>query len=88
MKSNEPNEVHTGQLVAQTMILEALLGHAVLYSPDHGQQVRQALLAGADALRANPNMTEQEKFGCLKTLEGAVAAMDQVAAALSEQAQD
>jgi hypothetical protein len=82
-KKNE-FEVHTGQLVGHSMILEALLGHVVLTSPDQGDQVRQALIAGASAIPSNPNMTEHEKFGCVKTLESALDSMDRVHALLAQ----
>ena len=79
MKSND-TQVFSGQLVAQNMLIQTLMGHVVMSAPDRGAAVREALLQGAQAIRSNPNMTETEKFGAVKTLEDALDTLDRIAA--------
>lgn len=80
MKRNEDIEVLSGQLVAQTMMLQMLIGQATLHGPDRGSELRHALEAGLGAIKGNPNMTVREKFGCEKTLEDAIDTIDQLRA--------
>jgi hypothetical protein len=72
LKCNEDIEVLAGQLVAQNMILQILIGQATLHGHDQGAGLRQALEAGLGAIKGNPNMARLEKFGCEKTLEDAI----------------
>lgn len=78
MKRNEDIEVLSGQLVAQTMMLQMLIGQAVLHGPDKGAELRHALQAGLGAIQGNLNMTKLEKFGCEKTLEDTIDTIDQL----------
>ena len=80
MKRNEDIEVLSGQLVAQTMMLQMLIGQVTLHGPDRGSELRHALEAGLGAIKGNPNMTVREKFGCEKTLEDAIDTIDQLRA--------
>ncbi len=80
MKRNEDIEVLSGQLVAQTMMLQMLIGQATLHGPDRGSELRHALEAGLGAIKGNPNMTVREEFGCKKTLEDAIDTIDQLRA--------
>ena len=80
MKRNEDIEVLSGQLVAQNMMLQMLIGQATLHGPDRGAELRHSLEAGLGAIRGNPNMTPREKFGCEKTLEDAIDTIDQLRA--------
>jgi hypothetical protein len=75
-------QVLSGQLVAQNMMLQVLLGQTVLHSTDRGADLRNSLVAGLSAIRGNPNMTECEKFGCEKTLEDAIDTIDQLRATI------
>jgi hypothetical protein len=79
MKNND-TQVFAGQLVAQNMLIQILIGQIVLSAPDRGSAVREALVQGTGAIRSNPNMTEMEKFGAVKTLEDALDTLDQIAA--------
>ena len=79
MKSND-TQVFAGQLVAQNMLIQILMGQIVLGTPDRGAAVREALVQGTGAIRSNPNMTEMEKFGAVKTLEDALDTLDRIAA--------
>ena len=76
MKRNEDIEVLSGQLVAQTMMIQMLIGQATLHGPDRGAELRHSLEAGLAAIKGNPNMTQREKFGCEKTLEDAIDTID------------
>ena len=78
MKRNEDIEVLTGQLVAQSMMLQMLIGRATLHGPDRGAELRHSLQTGLGAIKGNPNMTQPEKFGCEKTLEDAIDTIDQL----------
>ena len=78
MKRNEDIEVLAGQLVAQNMMLQMLIGQATLHGPDQGAELRHGLQAGLAAIKGNPNMTQREKFGCEKTLEHAIDTIDQL----------
>lgn len=78
MKRNEDIEVLSGQLVAHSVMLQMLIGQAVLHWPDQGVELRQALEAGLGAIKGNPNMTKLEKFGCEKTLEDTIDTIDQL----------
>lgn len=82
MKSeNHETEVMAGQLVAQNMLIQMLMGHLVLMFPDHDAGIREALVQGVAAMRANPNMTSAEKFGAVKTLEDGLDTLDRIEAA-------
>ena len=78
MKRNEDIEVLSGQLVAQNMMLQMLIGQATLHGPDRGAELRHSLEAGLAAIKGNPNMITHEKFGCEKTLEDAIDTIDQL----------
>ena len=78
MKRNEDIEVISGQLVAHSMMLQMLIGQAVLHGPDKGAELRHALQAGLGAIKNNPNMTKLEKFGCEKTLEDTIDTIEQL----------
>ena len=78
MKFNDDIEVLAGQLVAQNMMLQMLIGQAKLHAPDRGAELRHSLEAGLAAIKGNPNMTTREKFGCEKTLEDAIDTIDQL----------
>jgi hypothetical protein len=71
-------EVLSGQLVAQTMMIQMLIGQATLHGPDRGAELRHAIEAGLGAIKGNPNMTTREKFGCEKTLEDTIDTIDQL----------
>jgi hypothetical protein len=51
LKRNEDIEVLSGQLVAHSMMLQMLIGQAVLHGPDQGAELRHALQAGLGAIR-------------------------------------
>ncbi len=78
MKLKDDIEVLAGQLVAQNMMLQMLIGQATLHGPDRGAELRHSLEAGLGAIKGNPNMTTREKFGCEKTLEDAIDTIDQL----------
>lgn len=80
MQSNEDIEVLAGQLVAQNMMLQILLGQSVLQSSDCGVELRNSLTAGLSAIRGNPNMTDRELFGCEQTLGDAIDTIDRIRA--------
>jgi len=77
---NNDTQVFAGQLVAQNMLIQVLMGHLVLGAPDRGAAIREALVQGRGAICSNPNMTEMEKFGAGKTLEDALDTLDRIAA--------
>ena len=77
---NKDTQVFAGQLVAQNMLVQILMGQIVLSAPNRGAAVREALVQGTRAIRSNPNMTESEKFGAVKTLEDALDTLDRIAA--------
>ncbi len=81
MKKNTDIPILAGQLVAQNMVIQILLGHLAIHAPDKGAGVREALVQGARAIGSNPNMLEAEKFGAVRTLEDALDTMDRVRAA-------
>ncbi len=78
MKFKDDIEVLAGQLVAQNMMLQMLIGQATLHGPDRGAELRHSLEAGLAAIKGNPKMTTREKFGCEKTLEDAIDTIDQL----------
>lgn len=78
-KREDDIEVIAGQLVAQNMLIQVLMGQLVLLSADRGAGVRQALEDGIGIMQRNPNMTIREKFGAVKMLEDA---FDRVRAAM------
>lgn len=78
MKRKDDIEVLSGQLVAQNMMLQIMLGQSVLLTADAGAELRGSIEAGLAAIKGNPNMTDREKFGCEKTLEDAIDTIDQV----------
>jgi len=80
LKRNEDIEILSGQLVAQNMMLQMLLGQVTLHGPDHGAELRHTIEAGLGGIKTNPNMTQREKFGCEKTLEDAINTIDQLRA--------
>jgi hypothetical protein len=80
LKRKDDIEVLAGQLVAQNMMLQMLLGQVTLHGPDRGEELRHGLQAGVGAIKGNPNMTQREKFGCEKTLEDAIDTIDQLRA--------
>ena len=82
MKRNDDIEVLAGQLVAQNMMIQMLLGKSVMTTDDAGAELRFSLEAGLNAIRSNANMSKLEKFGCEKTLEDALDTVDQVRARL------
>lgn len=79
-KKIDYTQVFAGQLVAQNMLIQILMGQIVLSVPDRGADVREAMVQGTGAIRLNPNMTETEKFGAVKTLEDALDTLDRIAA--------
>ncbi len=79
-KKDIDTQVFAGQLVAQNMLIQVLMGQLVLSAPDRGMAVRDALVQGTQAIRSNPNMTETEKFGAVKTLDDALDTLDRIAA--------
>lgn len=80
MKRKDDIEVLSGQLVAQNMMLQILLGQSVLTTADAGAELRGSVEAGLAAIKGNPNMTDREKFGCEKTLEDAIDTIDRIRA--------
>ena len=82
-KSNDV-QIVAGQLVAQNMLIQILMGQIVLSAPDCEAVIREALVQGTGAIRSNPNMTEAEKFGAVKTLEDALDTLDRIAAGARE----
>lgn len=80
--TNNSNEaqVFSGQLVAQNMLIQILLGQIVVNAPDRETDIREAMLQGTEAIKSNPNMSETEKFGAAKTLEDALDTLDRIAA--------
>ena len=80
MTKNEDMQVLAGQLVAQNMLIQILIGQMVLSAPDRGAAAREALVQGTRAIGANPSMSNTEKFGAVKTLEDALDALDRIAA--------
>jgi hypothetical protein len=83
-KKSDSTQVFAGQLVAQSMLIQILMGQIVLSALDGGAGVREALVQGTRAIRSNPNMTEAEKFGAVKTLEDALDTLDRLAAGARE----
>lgn len=81
-KPDDDIEVIAGQLVAQGMLIQVLMSQLVFLSQDHGAGVRQALEDGVGVMQRNPNMTQREKFGAVKTIEDALDTLDQVRAAM------
>lgn len=81
-KPDEDIEVIAGQLVAQGMLIQVLMSQLVFLSQDHGAGVRQALEDGVRVMQRNPNMTQREKIGAVKTIEDALDTLDQVSAAM------
>jgi hypothetical protein len=77
-KKSDDRQVFAGQLVAQGMLIQILMGQIVLSAPDRGAAVREALVQGTEAIRSNPNMTETETFGAVKTLEDALDTLDRI----------
>jgi len=71
-------EVLAGQLVAQNMMIQMLIGQETLHGSDRGEELRHSIEASLGAIKANPNMTQREKFGCEKTLEDAIDTIDQI----------
>ena len=71
-------EVLAGQLVAQGMMLQILMGHIALISPAHGSSIRDTLRQGVATMQANRNMSPAEKFGAVKTLEDAIDTLDKL----------
>ena len=86
MKREDDIEVLSGQLVAQNIMLQMLLGQSVLMTPDGGAELRFSIEAGLKAIKGNPNMTDRELFGCVKTIEDAIDTIDQVQANATPQA--
>jgi hypothetical protein len=82
-KREDDIEVIAGQLVAQNMLIQVLMGQLVLLSADRGAGVRQALEDGVGVMQCNPNMTTREKFGAVKTLEDALDTFDHARAFMS-----
>jgi len=78
LKRNEDIEVLSGQLVAQNMMIQMLIGQATLHGPDRGAELCHLLGAGLAAIQDKPNMTACEKLGCEKTLEDAIDTIDQI----------
>lgn len=81
-KREDDIEVIAGQLVAQNMLIQVLMGQLVLLSADRGAGVRQALEDWIGIMQRNPNMSTREKFGAEKTLEDALDTFDRVRAAM------
>ena len=80
MKRKDDIEVLSGQLVAQNMMIQMLLGKSVLTTADAGAELRFSLEAGLNAIKGNSNMTDREQFGCVKTLEDAIDTIDRLQA--------
>ena len=78
---NKDTQVFAGQLVAQNMLIQILMGQIALSAADRGAAVREALVRGTGAIRSNPHMTDPEKLGAVKTLEDALDTLDRIAAA-------
>lgn len=76
-------EVIAGQLVAQSMMTQILMGHLVMVSEDRGGSIRHAVAAGIPTMQANPNMTAREKFGAVRTLEDALDTIDRIRSAVA-----
>ena len=51
MKRNQDIEVLAGQLVAQNMMIQMLIGQATLHGPDRGAELRHSLEAGLGAIK-------------------------------------
>ena len=79
-RKSDDTQVFAGQLVAQSMLVQILMGQIVLNAPDRGAGMREALVQGTRSIAGNPNMTETEKFGAVKTLEDALDTLDRIAA--------
>lgn len=78
MATSDDTEVFAGQLVAQNMLIQILLGQIVVNAPDRGTAIREAMLHGTEAIKSNSNMSETEKFGAAKTLEDALDTLDRI----------
>jgi len=78
LKRTDDIEVLSGQLVAQNMMLQIILGQSILTTTDSGAELRGSVEAGLAAIKGNPNITDREKFCCEKTLEDAIDTIDQV----------
>ena len=83
-KSDDDIQVIAGQLVAQNMLIQTLMGQLILLSADRGAGVRLALESGIGIMQRNPNMTTREKFGAVRTLEDAVDTIDRARALSSK----
>lgn len=70
-------EVMAGQLVAQNMLIQVLMGQVILQSADRGVGIRHALEEGIGIMQCNPNLSTREKFGAIKRLEDAQGMFDQ-----------
>ena len=73
-------EVLAGQLVAQGMMLQILMGHIALISPAHGASIRDTLRQGVATMQANRNMLPAERFGAVRTLEDALDTLEKLQA--------
>ena len=73
-------EILAGQLIAQGMMLQILMGHIALISPAHGASIRDTLRRGVATMHANRNMSTAEKFGAVKTLEDAIDTFEKLQA--------
>lgn len=71
-------EVLAGQLVAQGMMLQIVMGHIALISPAHGASIRDTIRQGVATMQANRNMSSGEKFGAVTTLEDAIDTLDKL----------
>lgn len=80
MNRSDDIQVMAGQLVAQNMLIQILLSKSIMASADAGDEMHFSLEAGLNAIRANANMTDLEKFGCEKTLADAIDTIDQLQA--------
>jgi hypothetical protein len=85
LKRNDDIEVLSGQLVAQNMLIQILLGKSVVTADDGGVELRFSLEAGLKAIKSNPNMSDRELFGCVKTLEDAIDTINRVQAGATPQ---
>ncbi|PTE18731.1 hypothetical protein C5F48_23565 [Cereibacter changlensis JA139] len=74
-------EVIAGQLVAQSIMTQIVMGHLAMVSEDRGAGIRHAVETGISTMQMNPNMTTLEKFGAVKTLEDALDMIDQIRSA-------
>lgn len=79
MKNKADTEVFAGQLVAQNMLIQILMGQIAVTAPDRGASIREALVQGNAAIMSNPNMTKAEKFGAARTLEDAINTLERIA---------